>query len=468
MQDFEQINEIIKELGGLQGDERSAAVDALGRIIAGMSGGGSGKLPPGMPIPPELPVDPDLEEPESDNDGQASGSDDFDIDDPDHLLKNKNGDRNSSEDMRQDNAPQDSDVDPEAGDDVFKDPNKDQSKDKSSTKSNNSDKAADADDNMNGSDENTIDGDDLIDDIKTDEHGNTPETMVSNASEQADNANKAKRRKIDAARAKAAAEKALKRLEKLDPSELTQSGEKAADVKKELEQAVADLKKTLDDLNTDWSNSLEELSDAEFDKQIIAAQKATDKVIKQVYDTDSEARVKRLQTVLDDSDILAKLNKEDAQVLATDPTLKKLKADEEDKKRYDELERRAINTPLKTFEAFKSDLLRAIAGQIGEAQQREMAKKRSYSRLNRLHEPDNVVMQGTYWGLAPLEHPPTVAVYFDQSSSWTPADVKRGMEAINQLLQFEKQGLLHLEVYYFAMDLFTNAASARAQRVGAC
>lgn len=58
---------------------------------------------------------------------------------------------------------------------------------------------------------------------------------------------------------------------------------------------------------------------------------------------------------------------------------------------------------------------------------------------------------------------PTLAVYFDQSGSWSEKDVARGFNAISALNEYVKRGQLKINIYYFAVNIHTTPEAARAE-----
>ena len=58
---------------------------------------------------------------------------------------------------------------------------------------------------------------------------------------------------------------------------------------------------------------------------------------------------------------------------------------------------------------------------------------------------------------------PTLAVYFDQSGSWSEKDVERGFSAISALNEYVKRGQLKINIYYFAVNIHTTPEAARAE-----
>lgn len=58
---------------------------------------------------------------------------------------------------------------------------------------------------------------------------------------------------------------------------------------------------------------------------------------------------------------------------------------------------------------------------------------------------------------------PTLAVYFDQSGSWSEKDVARGFNAISALNEYVKRGQLKINIYYFAVNIHTTPEAAREE-----
>ena len=56
---------------------------------------------------------------------------------------------------------------------------------------------------------------------------------------------------------------------------------------------------------------------------------------------------------------------------------------------------------------------------------------------------------------------PRLFVYYDQSGSWGPGDIKIGDQAIGTLNTYVKKKQLVIEVYFFANHIYTNPESAR-------
>ena len=58
---------------------------------------------------------------------------------------------------------------------------------------------------------------------------------------------------------------------------------------------------------------------------------------------------------------------------------------------------------------------------------------------------------------------PSVYFYIDQSGSWDDKDIEKGWTIVNQLLDYEKKGLLKVRLYYFANHVHDDPSLARSE-----
>lgn len=58
---------------------------------------------------------------------------------------------------------------------------------------------------------------------------------------------------------------------------------------------------------------------------------------------------------------------------------------------------------------------------------------------------------------------PLIMFYFDQSGSWDESDVEKGMTIVNQLLGYERQGLLRIKIKYFSDHVYDDPDVARSR-----
>ena len=81
---------------------------------------------------------------------------------------------------------------------------------------------------------------------------------------------------------------------------------------------------------------------------------------------------------------------------------------------------------------------------------------------DRHHEDDGIMAPATRIDEVADEDKPSVDVYIDQSGSWSNRDVTIALNAVAELLKFEEQELLNLNIFYFSQYLTTDRAYARA------
>jgi hypothetical protein len=58
---------------------------------------------------------------------------------------------------------------------------------------------------------------------------------------------------------------------------------------------------------------------------------------------------------------------------------------------------------------------------------------------------------------------PVIAVYFDQSGSWDSSDIKKGIQALASIRQFEVQKKIKLKLFYFANTVHDNPIDAQRE-----
>lgn len=102
---------------------------------------------------------------------------------------------------------------------------------------------------------------------------------------------------------------------------------------------------------------------------------------------------------------------------------------------------------LKDFSSFSAELFKAIASQVRQAKH----KSDTYRRPNATYAGTDYLMPGRDY--LDKRQIPVIGVYFDQSGSWGPAEIKKGIEAIACLYQFEKQRKLKIKLFFFADHL---------------
>ena len=72
-----------------------------------------------------------------------------------------------------------------------------------------------------------------------------------------------------------------------------------------------------------------------------------------------------------------------------------------------------------------------------------------------------VLQQGKKFNELPNKKIPVIDFYFDQSGSWDEDDIKVGEKAVAALAEMEEKGQIKVNIYYFANNVHSDAASAR-------
>lgn len=182
---------------------------------------------------------------------------------------------------------------------------------------------------------------------------------------------------------------------------------------------------------------------SEADKAKNLAKKAKnllDKAQGEGLDQKEKARLERIQNALNDSNIRDEIMREtDTAVFKSD----QLRHDKEQEK----------NVSRKLNYGGITEFKRSIDRFMKNATKRE--KELTWRKPNKKYGPESGIIAK---GRAYVENKniPLLAVYFDQSSSWGPDDIKIGQDAIASLNAYVKRGLLKIKVYYFSDDVSGN------------
>lgn len=223
-------------------------------------------------------------------------------------------------------------------------------------------------------------------------------------------------------------------------------------------------KKSLEDI----IKSMEEIIDSDepmdadkFNEILNKALDILDKLvdIKYFSDEENEERLAEIERELMDPLEAEELELEDELNKSEDPLAKKIKARDAEKDAIKKLYDKESGTPTASLAKFKSDLKKAIGDQISRWQDVE---EPTYSMPDRHHEDDGIMSPATRIDEVPDEDKPSVDVFIDQSGSWSDSDVKIALEAVRELIGFEEQNLLDLNIFYFSEFLSTDRAFARA------
>lgn len=235
-------------------------------------------------------------------------------------------------------------------------------------------------------------------------------------------------------------------------------------LKKHADELTAEQKEQIEKIIEEMDSILdnpEPMEAEEFDDKINKALDIVDKIVDVKYfdDEENKERLTDIERDLMDPIYADELEMEDESNKAEDPTAKKLKAREAEKKRIKDLADKEAAAGIGSLEKFKQDLKQAIGEQIGKWQDVE---EPTYAKVDRHHEDDDMVSPGYYIDEIPEEEKPSVDVYIDQSGSWRDSDVRIALNAVAELLKFEEDELLDLNIFYFSEFLSTDRAYARA------
>ena len=113
---------------------------------------------------------------------------------------------------------------------------------------------------------------------------------------------------------------------------------------------------------------------------------------------------------------------------------------------------------LESLHDFELDFEGCIRDQV------EMVIKeyQDYSEINPEYEDEDIIMKADVQKILPSEELPTVAVFFDQSTSWNSYHINKGNQAIATVQKkYVDTGLCKMDIYYFSDDVKTNLNALR-------
>ena len=113
-----------------------------------------------------------------------------------------------------------------------------------------------------------------------------------------------------------------------------------------------------------------------------------------------------------------------------------------------------------TFEKFKETLYEVINDQIQHVYQMQHTHRVPNKRLA---SSDKELKPGQIRKMQEQESIPKLQIYVDQSGSWGPQDLKYSRSILTELAEFREQGVLEMEVLYFADHVHGDPAPARAE-----
>ena len=149
----------------------------------------------------------------------------------------------------------------------------------------------------------------------------------------------------------------------------------------------------------------------------------------EVEDEDTKLkRIQKIKNAFEDSEFADMVSDE------TEETIRREQRKKADKK--------AAQYKASPLQSFKLSLEGFIKNQISTQ------RGSSWSKINKTYAHSGIMKPGR------TRHTqgkiPVINVYFDQSSSWGPGDIKIGEQAIATLNKYVKQGEIEIKVFYFA------------------
>ena len=157
-------------------------------------------------------------------------------------------------------------------------------------------------------------------------------------------------------------------------------------------------------------------------------------------------RIKKTQDMFKNPDILKDLESEEEYTKNAEARSERIKSsNKKEIKKFDG-----------NLATFKTDLEKLIASQIKRVKQ--LTWKASDPRF----EGTGMFRRGKLRRDSIKK--PLLIVYVDQSGSWGDSDIRRAMNAVSGLREFEKKGLLKLEVKYFADYVSTSSSISGSTR----
>lgn len=165
------------------------------------------------------------------------------------------------------------------------------------------------------------------------------------------------------------------------------------------------------------------------------------------YESDEEARLQRIQDILDNPEDQAALNDENFRKVSKSRETRK----EAQKRRERELKKYQDAQGIEGFVASITDFIK------NEVKQQTI---RTYSKLNKTYNSNTgpIIRRGKM--TKKNDKIPKINVYYDQSASWSDEDIKVGNAAIASLNQYVKKKQLIIDIYYFANRVSSNNSTS--------
>ena len=195
-----------------------------------------------------------------------------------------------------------------------------------------------------------------------------------------------------------------------------------------------------------FSKGIRDFSDKEWDDLNDETLDRIEKIRKIDTIDDIEGRKARVKSWTDNKVARQELEDEEAQNAQHDLLQRRAREKELDK--YDKLS---------GIDDFEIDFENCIRDQVEMVVQDYL----TYDEINPEYELEDVIMKAEAQRMIPDEVIPSVAVFFDQSSSWSSSDIKKGEQAIATVKQkYVDTGLCKLDLFYFSDIVVTNRNSS--------
>lgn len=435
-------------------ESKRGALDAINAILSSRSSGGFEGGAGGGSMGGELEVelDPDLLLPSQKQQPSAAGGDDdldIEIEDEENVLgqikRNESEDDVDTESSSTEKSSDDSDsssADSEQSDSEG-DSDSSDNKDSSNSNSEELEDVFDDEELENDSDDDSGDEVDPEDDFDFDEDDLLDDTL-KDPYEDENIKTKADARRIKRDRTLHAARTALEKAKaKNAPSALVRELEKSIEALEALTEAV--------------TKSIKDISDEEFNllvnRVFDAIEALGDSDLTFTSAEERELQAKKIKADISSTKTQQDLSAEDIAHIRAEAQAVKAREKESDK--YKARPRGSF----KGFQDFLNSLYRAVALQVHV----EETNDDSWSALNRRYSGSGVLQPGKRLNELPNKKIPVIDFYFDCSGSWTDRDLAVGRKAVNKLVEMEENGDIKINIFYFANDVFNDAASARAQ-----
>jgi len=152
---------------------------------------------------------------------------------------------------------------------------------------------------------------------------------------------------------------------------------------------------------------------------------------------ETEARIKRLQSALDNPEIAKEITRESDDHIAQQKAKKELKEQEKKLREF-------RNDPIIQFEGSLNHFIR---------KELKMVEEQTYSRLNKKYDGTGLIRKGIK--RYESEEVPVINVYFDRSGSWGEDKTKIGRQALATLDKYVRMKKIKVNIKYFNDKVFT-------------